>query len=106
MGGSGALPWTTSRAAAQAMAAQAVQADEERIALDLVDTVIRDLYLVGLRLTGESQRDGEPRQQCVIEALDGIDQVIQTIRSVVFDLGGLRLPQQTSGRDARPPTGG
>jgi hypothetical protein len=69
------------------MAVRAVQADEDRIALELVETVIRDLFRVGLRLTSESQRAGEPRQPCVIEALEGIDQVIKTIRGVVFGLG-------------------
>ena len=85
----------------EALAAQAVQADEERIALDLVDTVIRDLYRVGLRLASASQRGSEPQQPCVVEALDGLDQVIQTIRGVVFDLGRMPLPAQTSRRRSR-----
>jgi hypothetical protein len=82
-----------SGAAAQDLAAQAVQADEERIARELVDTVIRDLYLVGLTLASASQRDGEPQPPRVVEALDGIDHVIRTIRGVVFDLDALRTPQ-------------
>jgi len=86
------------------MAAQAVQADEDRVALDLVDTVIRDLYRVELRLTSESQRAGEPRQPCVLEALDGIDQVIKTIRGVVFDLGvgPLQRPRRNVTAGASP----
>lgn len=88
-------------AVARDLAADAVQADEERIALDLVDTVIRDLYVVGLNLASASQRGGEPQQQCVVDALEGIDQVIQTIRGVVFNLGGLSLSRQTQGRGTR-----
>ena len=105
MGGSAAPPRTAPGFAAQDLAAQAVQADEERIALDLVDTVIRDLYLVGLRLASASQRDGEPQQPCVVEALEGIDQVIQSIRGVVFNLGGLSMARQKPRRGARAGVG-
>lgn len=85
---SAVLPWLVFPEAAQGMTANAAwHADRERVALYLVETVIRDLYGVELRLIGASQRVSEPGQRCVSDALDGIDQVIQTIRRVVFDLG-------------------
>jgi hypothetical protein len=89
---------TTTSTDAQTLATQAVRADELRIALDLVETVIRDLYSVGLKLVSASQRPNQPRPQSVIEALDGIDQVIRTIRGVVFDLRDPLPPSASTSR--------
>ena len=65
---------------------RAVAADEQRIAMELVDTVIRDLF--GVALTLETARPhvtalGERPLTAAIESIDGI---IRTIRNVVFAL--------------------
>ena len=71
---------------APTVAEQAVAADEERIAIELVDTVIRDLFGVGLILESAMPHLGGPAVQPVRSAIVGIDRIIQTIRGVVFDL--------------------
>lgn len=65
---------------------QAVAADQRRIAIGLVDPVIRDLFGVGLTLQSAVPLVGGPAQQRVNAAIDGIDRIIRTIRDVVFDL--------------------
>jgi signal transduction histidine kinase len=65
---------------------QAVAADEQRIAIELVDTVIRDLFGVGLTLQSALPHISGAAAQRVTAAVDGIDRIIRTIRAVVFDL--------------------
>jgi signal transduction histidine kinase len=65
---------------------QAVAADELRIAIELVDTVIRDLFGVGLTLHSALPHISGRAEQPVTVAIDGIDRIIRTIRDVVFDL--------------------
>jgi signal transduction histidine kinase len=73
-------------AIAPTVAEQAVAADEQRIAIELVDTVIRDLFGVGLTLQSALLHISGPAEQPVTAAIDGIDRIIRTIRHVVFDL--------------------
>jgi len=64
----------------------AVAADEQRIGSELVDTVIRDLFGVGLTLHGALPHVSGPAEQQLNAAIDGIDRIIVAIRAVVFDL--------------------
>lgn len=64
----------------------AVEADEQRIAIALVDTVIRDLFDVGITLYGALPQVQGPAERTVQTAIDDIDRVIRTIREVVFAL--------------------
>ena len=73
-------------AIAPTVAEQAVAADEQRIAIELVDTVIRELFGVGLTLQGALPHLSGPAERPVSAAIDGIDRVIRTIRNVVFAL--------------------
>jgi signal transduction histidine kinase len=65
---------------------RAVAANEERIAIELVDTVIRDLFGVGLTLQGALQHVAGPGERPLTAAIDEIDRIIRTIRNVVFAL--------------------
>jgi signal transduction histidine kinase len=74
--------------------------ERERIAMDLHDGVIQQLYGVSLKLdSGIDQLDTDPSQ--VREAMDGaiedINSVIREIRSHIFDL----RPQQLEGRNLK-----
>ena len=73
---------------------RAVAPDEQRIATALADTVIRDLFGLGLALHGTLPHVTGPGQQSLNAAIDGIDHVIRTIRDVVF----VRAPSTPSSR--------
>jgi PAS domain S-box-containing protein len=61
--------------------------DHERIARELHDTVIQELFAVGMALQAV-QGDAEPPQvaQRLATAVDEIDEIIRRIRGVIFDL--------------------
>ena len=65
---------------------QAVAADEQRIGIELVDTVIRDLFGIGLTLQSALPHANGLAEERLNAAIDGIDGIIVTIRAVVFDL--------------------
>ena len=69
-----------------AVTEQAVAADEQRIGIELVDTVIRDLFGVGLTLHSALPHVSGLAEERLNAAIDGIDGVILTIRDVVFGL--------------------
>jgi signal transduction histidine kinase len=65
----------------------AVGEDRERIARDLHDTVIQDLFAVGLALQGISERVGDVTAAGTIEeSIDRLDRVVETLRSYIFEL--------------------
>jgi signal transduction histidine kinase len=67
----------------------ALQADRERIALDLHDSIIQDLFAVGLSLQASSAQvatDPEGVHTRLGEAVDRLDSTIQALRRYIFDL--------------------
>lgn len=70
----------------------AVVEDQERIARDLHDTVIQQLFATGMSLQATAQRTRDTRAVVRIQqAVDSLDSIIRDIRSAVFAL-------QSSGR--------
>ncbi len=66
-----------------------VLTDRDRIARDLHDHVIQRLFAVGLALQGTIPRARAPEvQQRLTESVDDLQQVIQEIRTAIFDLHG------------------
>ena len=64
----------------------AVAADEQRIGSELVDTVIRDLFGIGLTLHSALPHVSGLAEERLTTAIDGIDRIIVSVRAVVFDL--------------------
>ncbi|WP_083127093.1 GAF domain-containing sensor histidine kinase [Mycolicibacterium tusciae] len=63
--------------------------DRDRIARDLHDHVIQRLFAVGLALQGTIPRARVPEvQQRLTDCVDDLQQVIQEIRTAIFDLHG------------------
>jgi two-component system, NarL family, sensor histidine kinase DevS len=63
--------------------------DRDRIARDLHDHVIQRLFAVGLSLQGAIPRARVPEvQQRLTECVDDLQEVIQEIRTAIFDLHG------------------
>jgi|APSaa5957512535_1039671.scaffolds.fasta_scaffold40379_3 PAS domain S-box-containing protein len=62
--------------------------DHERIARDLHDTVIQELFAVGMGLqaTMTSGASNEVMVKNIDRAVDSLDAVIRTVRSVIFDV--------------------
>ena len=66
-----------------------VLTDRDRIARDLHDHVIQRLFAVGLNLQGAVPRARVPDvQQRLTESIDALQEVIQEIRTAIFDLHG------------------
>ncbi|UXA20570.1 GAF domain-containing sensor histidine kinase [Mycobacterium sp. SMC-4] len=66
-----------------------VLTDRDRIARDLHDHVIQRLFAVGLTLQGTIPRARTPEVQSrLTECVDDLQQVIQEIRTAIFDLHG------------------
>lgn len=64
-------------------------ADRDRIARDLHDHVIQRLFAVGLSLQGAIPRTRDPEvQQRLSDTVDELQNVIQEIRTTIFDLHG------------------
>lgn len=63
--------------------------DRDRIARDLHDHVIQRLFAVGLALQGTVPRARSPEvQQRISDSVDDLHDVIQEIRTAIFDLHG------------------
>jgi signal transduction histidine kinase len=65
----------------------AVGEDRERIARDLHDTVIQDLFAVGLALQGISEQVSDTTAAGTIEeSIDRLDGVVEALRAYIFEL--------------------
>lgn len=74
----------------------AVVEDRHRIARDLHDSVIQDIFAVGLGLQGLSSRVSDPGVSQILDsAIDTLDRSVNTLRKYVFEL-----------RDTAPPSVG
>lgn len=83
-----ALAWQLASAQRQ-MRELSVLTDRDRIARDLHDHVIQRLFAVGLALQGTIPRARAPEvQQRLTNCVDDLQQVIQEIRTAIFDLHG------------------
>ena len=62
--------------------------DRDRIARDLHDHVIQRLFAVGLSLQGAMSADPIDTSRRISRALDDLQEVVQEIRTAIFDLHG------------------
>ena len=70
---------------------RALAEDHERIARELHDTVIQELFAVGMDLQALIGRvEGEPGDR-VNQSIDAIDEIIRSIRTVIFDVSRPRI---------------
>jgi signal transduction histidine kinase len=78
----------------------AVLEDRDRIAMDLHDTVIQQLFAIGLSLQGTARmiHDPEAAQRLQL-AVDDLDVTIKRIRSTIFALGASVRSPTTAVRD-------
>jgi signal transduction histidine kinase len=67
--------------------------DRERIAMDLHDSVIQQLFAIGLSLEATSRRvhDAETAQR-IHMSVEDLDATIKRIRSTIFELGAAAVP--------------
>jgi signal transduction histidine kinase len=78
----------------------AVLEDRDRIAMDLHDTVIQQLFAIGLGLQGTARMIHEPEAaQRLQVAVDDLDETIKQIRSTIFALGTRVTTPTTGTRD-------
>jgi signal transduction histidine kinase len=78
----------------------AVLEDRDRIAMDLHDTVIQQLFAIGLGLQGTVRMIHEPEAaQRLQAAVDDLDETIKQIRSTIFALGTRVTTPTTGARD-------
>ncbi len=80
---------------------QQVNDDRERIARDLHDHVIQQLFATGLALESAAMRSTEPTvRRRVVDAVDRLDATIRQIRLTIFDLHQLdpQAPDSTRTR--------
>jgi signal transduction histidine kinase len=93
--------------------ALAVLREHQRIAADLHDHVIQELFATGMALQGMVYRTEDPRDQAtLVEFVDAIDATIRRIRTTIFRLnrapyGGGSLKERLLSvvEDARPALG-
>jgi signal transduction histidine kinase len=77
----------------------AVIEDRQRIARDLHDSVIQDLFAVGLGLQGVAQLVDDPQTEgTIVDAVDRLDGAVETLRSYIFDLKAARVQPALSAR--------
>ena len=72
----------------QRLQSLAVAEDRERIARDLHDAIIQDLFAVGLSLQGQALKVGDPDVRRALEQdVESLDRTITSLRGFIFDLG-------------------
>jgi signal transduction histidine kinase len=77
----------------------AVGEDRERIARDLHDSVIQDLFGVGLGLQGIAERVTDSTAASKVEeAIDRLDRVVESLRAYIFQLRTTRGRRQLDER--------
>lgn len=65
----------------------AVVEDRQRIARDLHDSVIQDIFAVGLSLQGLGTRVSEPKMREQLDSsIDTLDRAVNTLRKYIFEL--------------------
>jgi signal transduction histidine kinase len=77
----------------------AVGEDRERIARDLHDSVIQDLFAVGIGLQGISERVQDTTAAATLEdAVDRLDRAVESLRAYIFELRASRGHRQLDER--------
>jgi signal transduction histidine kinase len=70
--------------------------DHDRIAADLHDHVIQELFATGMGLESMSSRLTDPEQQALVEAfVDALDSTVRRIRTTIFQLQRRELRYQS-----------
>jgi signal transduction histidine kinase len=76
-----------------------IQADRERIARDLHDSVVQRLFAIGLAMQGTASLAQRPEvAERLQQHVDDIDDTIREIRSVIFALGIDHMPRSSPRR--------
>ncbi|CAN5268177.1 two-component system sensor histidine kinase DevS [soil metagenome] len=73
---------------ARTQASAMLLADRDRIARDLHDHVIQRLFAIGLSLQGARGGEAADTPRRISAALDSLQEVVQEIRTAIFDLHG------------------
>ncbi len=69
------------------LAAMEIVEDRDRIARDLHDSIIQDLFAIGLSLQGLSERtNDEPTSTLLDDAVDRLDETVDTLRRYIYEL--------------------
>jgi len=77
----------------------AVGEDRERIARDLHDSVIQDLFAVGIGLQGIAERVEDTTAAATLDdAVDRLDRAVESLRSYIFELRSTRGRRQLDER--------
>ncbi len=72
----------------QRLQSLAVAEDRERIARDLHDAIIQDLFAVGLSLQGQALKVADPEVRKALEQdVESLDRTITALRGFIFNLG-------------------
>jgi signal transduction histidine kinase len=69
------------------LSTMAVLEDRHRIARDLHDSIIQDLFAIGLSLQGQAERaESEASAAILHEAVDRLDDSVEALRSYIYEL--------------------